>query len=66
MLPESEMECFLGMSLGREDHISQAFTIGQLSEHEDRKLVVACKLLDIFVTIISPCEIVESVAIKEV
>ena len=45
VVSEAEMECFLDMGLSCEDNIPQAFTLGQLSEHEDRKLVVVGELL---------------------
>lgn len=54
------------VSLGCKDDVSQAFTVGKLTEHQYAKLVIAGELFDIFVTTIFPCEIVEIVAIEEV
>ena len=44
----------------------EAFHGGKLTEHQNAKLVISGELLDIFVTTIFPCEIVEIVAIEEV
>ena len=43
-----------------------AVCIGKLTEHQYVKLVIACELLDIFVTTVFPSEIVEIIAIEEV
>ena len=57
---------FGSVSLGCQDNITKAFTVGKLTEYQDAKLVIAGELLDIFVTTIFPCVIVEVVTIEEV
>ena len=47
-------------------NITKTFTVRKLTEHQYAKLVIAGELLDIFVTTVFPCEIVEIVAIEEV
>ena len=49
------------ISLGCQDNITKTFTVGKLTEHQDAKLVIAGKLLDIFVAAIFTCEIAEVV-----
>lgn len=66
VLTKSKVIGFGCVSLGCRDNITKTFTVGKLTEHQDCKLVPAGKLLDIFVTTVFPCEIVEIVAIEEV
>lgn len=66
MLTKSKVIRLRCVSLNCQDNITDTFAIGKLPEHQYTKLVVADKLLDIFVTAIFPCEIVEIITIKEV
>ena len=50
------------MNLSCQDNVTKTCTVRKLTEHQDAKLVIAGKLLDIFVATIFPCEIVEIVA----
>ena len=66
VLTKSKVIGFGCVSLGCQDNITKTFTVGKLTEHQYAKLVIAGELLDIFVTTVFPCEIVEVVAIEEV
>ena len=63
---KSEVIGFGCKSLNCQDNITKTFTVGKLTEHQYAKLIIAGELLDIFVTTIFPCEIVEIIAIEEV
>ena len=54
VLTKSKVIGFGCMSLGCHDNITKTFTIRKLTEHQDAKLVIAGKLLDIFVTTVFP------------
>ena len=65
-LPSDYKTTFLEKKDFGMDNITKTFTVGKLTEHQYAKLVIAGELLDIFVTTVFPCEIVEIVAIDEV
>ena len=66
ILAKAEMICFARQGLSSEDNVTKAFTVRQLSEHQDQKLVVTSEVLNIPVAVIFPHEVVEMVAVKEV
>ena len=53
------------VSLGCKDDVSQTFTIGKLSKHQDSKLVPAHKLFDVTVSIVFVCYSEEYILIDE-
>jgi hypothetical protein len=54
----------LGMvSIESDNQISQTFTIGELSEHQSKKLIPTSEMLHIFVAIVLANNVIEFVSV---
>lgn len=54
------------VSLGCKDDVSQTFTVGELSKHQDSKLIPTRKLFDVTVSIVFVCYSEEYILVDEV
>ena len=59
------MISFRRMCLCCKYNVSQAFTIGKLPEHQNSELIPTGKLLDVFVSTVLACKIVEVIPVHE-
>ena len=65
MLAKSKVIRLRRVSLGCKDDVSQTFTVGEWSKHQDSKLVPTCKLFDVTVSIVFVCNSEEYILINE-
>jgi len=53
------------MRLDGDNHVAQALTVAQLTEHHNKQLVPAGEMLHVFVSAILADDVVEMVPVKE-
>lgn len=56
---------FKRINVGCKDRITKMYMVGKMTQYQYRKLVVIGEPLNIFVTTMFPCEIVEIVETEE-
>ena len=65
MFTHSKEVALAPMCFQRNYQVPQAFSVGQLTEHQDEKLVPACEVFDVFVAMILADVIVEHTSVKD-